>query len=257
MKDKDITKFLYDQRIAHEKPIENPDGESWALLELFEEINALGYDFHYLADIDLRPTKDIRVMRLLWKYLPQMESIFTIQIFIRRIDPKKIPEVLDYAINLFTSFSPSDKMLLTGFDEVISRGKRSAEYYCQISRILEDGDSYATLWKTRKVLGKYCPELLYSHTKTYRDGVLLPLTLRDCVFYDDTEITEFLNQCSQITDENLVEIIGTYDYRENSYKYPISVTIFEYWKKLCTKEDVQKEAKKILHERSKKLGETI
>ena len=41
MKDKDIAKFLYDQRIAHEKPIENPDGESLALLELFEEINAL------------------------------------------------------------------------------------------------------------------------------------------------------------------------------------------------------------------------
>ena len=41
VKDKDIAKFLYDQRIAHEKPIENPDGESLALLELFEEINAL------------------------------------------------------------------------------------------------------------------------------------------------------------------------------------------------------------------------
>ena len=257
MENKDIAKFLYDQRIAREKPIENPDGESLALLELYEEINALGYDFHYLADIDLRPTKDVRVMRLLWKYLPQMESFFTIETFIRRIAPKKIPEVLDYAMNMFSSFSPSDKMLLTGFDEVISKGKRSEEYYGQISRMLKDGDSYATLWATRKILGKYCPELLYLHTKTYRDGVLLPLTLRDCVFYDDKDTTAFLNRCLHITDEELVEIIGTYDYKEKLYKYQISVTIFEYWKKLCTKEYVQKEAKRILHERSKNLGATI
>ena len=152
---------------------------------------------------------------------------------------------------------PSDKMLLTGFDEVISKGKRSEEYYGKISRMLKDGDSYATLWATRKILGKYCPELLYLHTKTYRDGVLLPLTLRDCVFYDDKDTTAFLNRCLHITDEELVEIIGTYDYKENSYKYQISVTVFEYWKKLCTKEDVQKEAKRILHERSKNLGATI
>ncbi len=97
MENKDIAKFLYDRRIAHEKPIENPDGESLALLELFDEINALGYDYQYLADVDLRPIKDVRVMRLLWKYLPEMESIFTIHTFIRRIDPKKVPEVLDYA----------------------------------------------------------------------------------------------------------------------------------------------------------------
>ena len=37
MESKDIAKFLYDQRIARENPIENPDGDSLALLELFEE----------------------------------------------------------------------------------------------------------------------------------------------------------------------------------------------------------------------------
>ena len=81
MENKDIARFLYEQRIQNEKPIENPDGESLALLELFEEINALGYDFHHRADIDLRPTKDVRVMALLWKYFPRMESIFTKQSF--------------------------------------------------------------------------------------------------------------------------------------------------------------------------------
>ena len=37
MENKDIARFLYEQRIQNEKPIENPDGESLALLELFED----------------------------------------------------------------------------------------------------------------------------------------------------------------------------------------------------------------------------
>lgn len=162
MENKDIAKFLYDQRIAHEKPIENPDGESLALLELFDEINALGYDYHYLADVDLRPIKDVRVMRLLWKYLPKMESIFTIQTFIRKINPQKIPEVADYAINTFSSFSPSDKIHLTGFDIVISKGKRSEDYFARISELLNDGDSYGNTFCDAKSVGKILPRVVIS-----------------------------------------------------------------------------------------------
>ncbi len=253
MEKKEIAKFLYDIRIAREKPIENPDGESLALLELFEEINALGYDYHYLADIDLRPTKDVNVMRLLWKYLPRMESIFTIQTFIKRIDPKKIPEVLEYAINRYLDFSPSDKKVLLGFDEVISKGKRSEDYFLIISQLMNDGDSYAALRQTRKVLGKHRPMLLYPHTKGYREGVLLPLTLQDCIYFSDDETTAFLNHCADITDEELNSMIGQYDYKMNRYKYPLSVTGFEYWKNLCKKEFVHKTAKKILCERKRKL----
>lgn len=252
MKNDEIAKFLYEQRIRNEKPIENPDGESLALLELFEEINALGYDFHYMADIALRPTKDVRVMHLLWKYFPRMDSIYTKQTFLGRIDPKKIPEALDYAINAFRQFSPSDKMYLTRFDNVISKGKRSDEYFMRISELLHDGDSYATLWDTRKTLGKYRPNLLRSHTKRYQNGVLLPLTLRDCVFYPDDETTEFLKHCLTITDEELVSIIGRYNYRDNTYQYPISVTVFEYWQRLCTKESVREEAAKVLRDSEKK-----
>jgi len=248
----DIAKFLYDQRIANEKPVENPEGESLALIELFDEINALGYEFHYLADIDLRPTKDVRVMRLLWKYLPHMESIYTIETFISRIDPKKIPEVLDYAIGTFTKFSPSDKMTLTGFDKVISKGKQNDEYYAKISKLLENGDSYATLWETRKRLGKNCPNLLRIHTDLYRSGVLLPLTIRDCIYFDDEDSRAFLNDCLNITDEKLTLVIGNFNYKENTYKYPLSVTVFEYWKRLCTQEYVRKEATRVIREREKK-----
>lgn len=257
MENNDIARFLYDMRISQEKTIENPEGESLALLELFGEINALGYDFHHLADIELRPLKDIRVMNLLWKYLPRMESIFTIQKFIKKIDPKKVPDVLDYAITMYSTFSPSDKMILTGFDEVISKGKRSGEYYEKISRLLSDGDSYATLWETRKVLGKQCPELLHFHTRIYRNGVLLPLALRDCVFYMDNETTDFLNHCLNIKCDELRKTIGHYDYKKNAYKYPISVTVFEYWEKLCIKENVKKEAKKVLRERSRKHAKDL
>ena len=252
MENKDIARFLYEQRIQNEKPIENPDGESLALLELFEEINALGYDFHYRADIDLRPTKDVRVMALLWKYFPRMESIFTKQIFIRRIDPKRFPAVLDYAMETFRGFSPSDKMLLPGFDEVISKGKRSDSYFDRISELLSDGDAYATLWDTRRTLGKYCPDMLRKHTETYRHGVLLPLTLLDCLYYPDTATTDFLKSCLDMTEAELSETVGRYDYKNNGYRYPLSVTMFEYRQRLCTPDLVKREAEKVLRAREKK-----
>lgn len=109
MNNKEIALFLYQQQVDREKPIENPEGESLALLELFREINALGYDYHYMADLNLRKITDAGVMRLLWKYLPRMESIFTIETFVRKIDPKKVPEVLAYAIETFPTFSPTTK----------------------------------------------------------------------------------------------------------------------------------------------------
>ena len=252
MENKDIARFLYEQRIQNEKPIDNPDGESLALLELFEEINALGYDFHYMADIDLRPTKDMRVMALLWKYFPRMESIFTKQTFIRRIDPKRFPAVLDYAIEAFRGFSPSDKILLTGFDEVISKGKRSETYFSRLSELLSDGDSYATLCDTRNMLGKYCPDKLRVHTETYRQGVLLPLTLRDCLYYTDTETTDFLKSCLDMTEAALSETVGRYDYKNNGYRYPLSVTAFEYWQKHCTVDYLKREAEKVLRAREKR-----
>ena len=252
MENKDIARFLYEQRIQNEKPIDNPDGESLALLELFEEINALGYDYHYKADIDLRPNKDPRVMALLWKYLSRMESIFTKETFIRKIDPKRFPEVLDYAMDSFRGFSPSDKMLLTGFDEVISKGKRSEAYYDRIAELLSDGDSYATLGDTRRMLGRYCPDRLHVFTEIYRQGVLLPSALRDCIYDPDPAATDFLLSYLQMTEAELIEIVGRYDYKNNAYRYPLSVTVFEYWQRLCTLDFVKKEAEKTLRAREKK-----
>ena len=249
-----VANFLYEQRIANEKSMENPEGELLALQGLFHDINALGYDFHYLADIDLRPIKDIRIMRLLWKYLPQIESYFTIETFIRKIDPKKIPDVIDFAINLFREFSPSNKMHLTGFDEVISKGNKTEAYYSKIEYLLNNGDSYATLWQTRKAIGKHCPEKLAPYTHLYSQGVLLPLTLHDCIFYLDHETTIFLEHYLDISQSELTKIIGQYDYKTNSYKYPLSVTVFEYWKSLCTKDYVNAETRKIIRERIKKMN---
>ena len=239
MNNKEIALFLYQQQVDREKPVENPEGESLALLELFREINALGYDYHYMADLNLRKITDAGVMRLLWKYLPRMESIFTIETFVRKIDPKKVPEVFVYA--------------MTGFDTAISRGNRSEEYFARISKLLEDGDSYATLWETRKTLGKHRPDLLRKHTERYRKGVLLPLTLQDCLFFPDEETTAFLEWCTEITEDELTAVAGYFDYKNNGYRYPLSVTIFEEWQRLCTTENVQKEAKAILRKREKRM----
>ena len=105
MKNQDIARFLYEQRIKSETPSSNPQGEEKALLELYEEINQLGYDYHYLADLELRSVKDPRIMKLFWKYLPRMESIFTIQSIVEKISAKVVPEVTEYAINTFLNFS--------------------------------------------------------------------------------------------------------------------------------------------------------
>lgn len=254
MNNKDVAKFLYDQRVAQEKAVDNPEGEALALFELLDEINTLGYDFHYFADIDLRPIKDVKVIKLLWKYLPRMESIVTIETFLRKIDPKIIPEALDYAIVLFSDFSPTDKMLFTSFDGIISRGKRNEEYFNKICKLLNDGDSYAAMSETRQMMGKHCPNLLRKYTDIYREGVLLPATLNDCVYFTDDETTLFLNRCINITSSELIEIIGKYDYKDNDYKYPISVTCFEHWKRLCTADFIHQSAKRIIKKRAKKLN---
>ncbi len=246
MKNQDVAKFLYEQRIKSETPSSNPQGEEKALLEMYEEINELGYDYHYLADLDLRSVKDPRIMKLFWKYLPRMESIFTIQSIIKKISSKVVPEVTEYAINTFLNFSPSDKLYLLEFDAVISKGQKNEEYFDRISKLLSNGDSYAVLEKTRGVLGENCPEMLLPFINLYRNGVLLPLAIRDCVFYNDAETTDFLNHCINITEDELREVIGSYNYKTNNYKYEISVTAFEYWGKICTKEYVSNEAKKVL-----------
>ena len=143
-------------------------------------------------------------------------------------------------------------MLLTGFDEVISKGKRNETYYNRISALLSDGDSYATLGDTRRMLGRYCPDRLRVFTEIYRQGVLLPSALRDCIYDPDPAATDFLQSCLQLTEAELSETVGKYDYKNNAYRYPLSVTVFEYWQRLCTVDFVKKEAEKTLRAREKK-----
>ena len=45
---------------------------------------------------------------------------------------------------------------------------------------------------------------------------------------------------------------GTETYMHNAYRYPLSVTVFEYWQRLCTVDFVKKEAEKTLRAREKK-----
>ena len=122
--------------------------------------------------------------------------------------------------------------------------------------MLPDGDSYDTLCDTRNVLGKDCPDKLRGHTETYRQGVLLPLTLRDCLYYTDTETTDFLKSCLDMTEAALSETVGRYDYKNNGYRYPLSVTAFEYWQKHCTVDYLKREAEKVLRAREKKQSIT-
>ena len=55
-----------------------------------------------------------------------------------------------------------------------------------------------------------------------------------------------------MTEAELIEIVGRYDYKNNGYRYPLSVTMFEYRQRLCTPDLVKREAEKVLRAREKK-----
>ena len=83
--------FLYDIAVSREVYPEEPDGESLAILGMLAEIRELGYPYEHFADIELRTIKDAEIMKILLKYYPQMESLFTKEAVLRKIDPKKFP----------------------------------------------------------------------------------------------------------------------------------------------------------------------
>lgn len=254
MEQKKIAKMLYERKIAINKPIDNPEGESLALAEMFRHFQNIGYDYHYIEDIELRKNNDVKIMRILHDFLPYMESIYTKQIFIRKIDPGKFPDILDYAIDEFIGFSPSEKRCFTGFDEVISKGRKDNNYYVRVSELLKNGDSYAALSDTREMLCKNCPDLIFPYTQKYCRGVLLPSAFQDMIFDSSEETKNFLNQCCSITEDELNLLIGSYDYKSNKYFYELSVTGFEYWRRLCSVECIRKMAANTLKKRSKQMN---
>ena len=67
----------------------------------------------------------------------------------------------------------------------------------------------------------------------------MPATLKEFAKYGDSESVEVLKYAAAITDSDIKELC-------DNQSYKLCVTMQEYWKKCCTKENIQNEAKKLL-----------
>lgn len=237
--DKDVARLLYEQAVASEIYPDELDGESLAIQDMLSEIRMLGYPFHYFADIQYRDIKDPRIMEIILKYYPEMESIVTKEVCLRKIDPKKFPVAIELALKEFNDLSPLSKQASSGLQEVISKGKTNEEYIAMLLSIVEIPDNYASCFIIRERLLKSAPEALKRLTFLFSEGVLLPETLKEFVRYGDDASIEIVTKVSNMTENDIKKIL-------DNQTYSLCVTMYEQNKSLCTVEHLHKEAKRLM-----------
>lgn len=234
-----IAQLLYNQSANSEVYPDILEGESLAIHRMLSEIRAIGYEWYYFSDIKFRKIKDPRIMQILLKYYPDMESIYTKEDILRQIDPKSFPVVINLALTEYNSLSPMEKKDISGFQNVLSKGAMSSEYISLLLSLLSDPDNYAASFLIRKKLAQIVPERLRELSFFYSQGVLLVDTLKEFAKYADKESIQLLNWAININ-ENEVEQLY------NNQSYHLCVTMYEYWKSCCTKQNIRYEAKKLL-----------
>jgi len=237
--------FLYDIAVSREVYPEEPDGESLAILGMLAEIRELGYPYEHFADIELRTIKDAEIMKILLKYYPQMESLFTKEAVLRKIDPKKFPVAIDLAYAEYEELSPLEKHEMSGLQEVIAKGKPSEEYLGFLLSLVNTPDTYSAGFLIRERLVRSAPEKLRSYTFEFYNGVLLMDTLKEFARYGDAESENMLRRAKDITEEDVRRI-----HREQ--KYCMCVTMYEKCRSYCTAENIRYEAKRLLRKLEKK-----
>lgn len=237
--------FLYSIAVSHEIYPEEPDGESLAILNMLTEIRELGYPYEHFADIELRIVKDAAIMKLLLKYYPQMESLFTKQSVLRKIDPKKFPEAIDLAYAEYKELSPLEKHEMSGLQEVIAKGKPSAQYMDFLFSLIDTPDTYSAGFIIRERLLRSAPDRLKEYSLRFYKGVLLLDTLKEFSRYADDESENILRMAKDITDEELKRI-------HRGQEYVMSVTMYEKCRSYCTAENIRYEAKRLLRKLEKK-----
>lgn len=245
MNDDEIAKMFYDQKVAAEKMVSDPTGEFAALNDMFAEIQALGYDYHYLADIELRVIRDVRVMRILYRYYPKMEYLTTREAFIYKISPQKVPEVLEYAIQEYERLSDSDRMVHLGFQICISRAKKTPEYCGRMLAMLRVPDQFYSLGFVVAALCRKIPERMRPILDAYRGGLLFPCVICYYAYYDDEEAETFLKDCCRMTAEELRPLLS-------SEAYSLCPTYTRDCKGMCREELVHDYAKRALKKIAKR-----
>jgi hypothetical protein len=234
-----IREFLYNQAVKHEIYPKELEGESLAIQRMLAEIRNIGYPFHYFSDIALRSIKDCKIMEIMLKYYESMESIYTKAKILEKIDPKKFPIALDFALNEYRALSPLEKKEISGFQKVLSGGKINDEYVSMLLSIVDEPDNYASSFLIREKLLRIAPDQLKKYSLLYCRGVLLPATLKEFAQYADAESLEILVAAQSITEKYILQLK-----RCDSYK--LCVTMYEYWASCCTENNVRSIAKKLL-----------
>ena len=241
--------FLYNIAVSREIYPEEPDGESLAILNMLAEIRELGYPYEHFADIKLRTVKDAEIMKILLKYYPQMESLFTREAVLRKIDPKKFPVAIELAYAEYKELSPLEKHEMSGLQEVIAKGKPSEEYFEFLLSLVNTPDTYSAGFLIRERLVRSTPDKLRPYTFEFYNGVLLMDTLKEFARYGDAESENMLRRAKDITEAELINI-------HKNQKYEICVTMYERCKAYCTAENVRYEAKRLLRKLEKRKTKT-
>lgn len=231
--------FMYEKAVAEEIYPEELEGESLAIHNMLAEIRELGYPYYYFADIEYRHINNCSVMEVMLKYYPQMESVITKNNLLRKINPNKFPVIRQLALKEYNDLSPLSKMSITGFEEVLARGKLNRADIELLLKLMDIPDNYASSSSIRQALLKAVPAEFRQTSLRYSQGVLLPIVLEDYFKYADSQAMQCLKNASQITEEEVCLL-----HRNKSYS--LSVTMYEYYKRLCTKENIEKEARKYL-----------
>jgi hypothetical protein len=215
---------------------------------MLAEIRELGYPYEHFADIELRTVKDAEIMKILVKYYPQMESLFTKEAILRKIDPKKFPVAIEWALAEYNELSPLEKHEISGLQEVIAKGKPSEEYFDFLLSLVDTPDTYSAGFLIRERLVRSAPEKLCPYTFEFYNGVLLMDTLKELARYGDAESENMLRRAKDITEAELADI------RKNQ-KYEMCVTMYERCRSYCTAENIRYEAKRLLRKLEKKKAE--
>ena len=240
--------FLYNIAVSHEVYPEELDGESLAILDMLAEIRELGYPYEHFADIELRTVKDTEIMKILLKYYPQVESLFTKETILRKIDPKKFPAAIELAYDEYKGLSPLEKQGMSGLQEVIAKGKPSEEYLNFLLSLVNTPDNYSAGFLIRERLVRSAPEKLRPYTFEFYNGVLLMDTLKEFARYGDAESENILRRAKDITEAELMDI-------HKKQKYEMCVTMHERCRAYCTAENIRYEAKRLLRKLEKKKAE--
>lgn len=239
--------YLYNVAVSSEVYPDNPDDISLHILNMLAEIRELGYDeFQHFADIQLRKIKDPAIMKVLYKYYKEMD-LFTRDSIIYKIDPKKIPDILQIAKEEFLRLSPTDKLILNGFQTTMSKGSFNNEYTNSMFNLVEIGENYFALSKVRKQLCKNSPLKMIQLLNRYEKSVLIIEVIRDYNYLlFSNEVTQKLNGLINITQNELNSIISM------SNNHDLSATTYEYYKKICSVERIRKEASILLNKSQKR-----